>query len=273
MNKAYLDTTIVTDALLKSGAPKQAARRALQRYEVTELPVYAIKEFKAGPLKNFAWMHNKLATLGSFQRALDALHRMSRTPKRYTTSTAIEALRDATSSIAKQTTGDLVKKYGNSANHDAVLCDEFRLAIKTAIIKAWKARRRLATRVVHELPCYTEVDLLEERGLLVVERTRCDPNPECSLAVALKARPTDLRKLKGITETQPQRPELQRRSRTLRQLFRRPKMPMTEAMCRDLGDAYFAFFAPHDSTILTTNERDHEPLAAVLGKNIATPQG
>ncbi len=47
--------------------------------------------------------------------------------------------------------------------------------------------------------------------------------------------------------------------------------PGDEKTCRSLGDAIFAFFAPADAAILTTNERDHRPLAAALGKSVDTP--
>ena len=51
MNKAYVETTILTDILLKPDSEKQVeALRALERYAKTLLPVYAIKECKAGPM-------------------------------------------------------------------------------------------------------------------------------------------------------------------------------------------------------------------------------
>jgi len=34
----------------------------------------------------------------------------------------------------------------------------------------------------------------------------------------------------------------------------------------------FAFFAPKDATIVTTNIRDHRPLAAALGKTALSPK-
>jgi hypothetical protein len=37
------------------------------------------------------------------------------------------------------------------------------------------------------------------------------------------------------------------------------------------GDAYFSFFAPPGSIILTTNAKDHVPLAAALGKIVQAP--
>lgn len=146
MSKAYVDTTILSDVLLKPGALGAAARKCVSRYEITELPEYAIKEFKAGPIKNFVWMHNKLASTGSFQLALHALQNISKTPKRYTTATAIQALTNAADSISKYTLSKWVEKYGDSARTDSIQADEYRLAIKTAVYKAWKRRRRVTTR-------------------------------------------------------------------------------------------------------------------------------
>src|SRR5271169_2051212 len=93
MSKAFVETTVLTDALLKSGVPSRTAKRAIARFETSLLPLYAIKEFKAGPLRAFVWVHNKLVAGRSFSATLDVLQRLSRTPQRYLTSTAIEALR------------------------------------------------------------------------------------------------------------------------------------------------------------------------------------
>ena len=57
----------------------------------------------------------------------------------------------------------------------------------------------------------------------------------------------------------------------LSDLIRNPKRPMTQQMCRDLGDAFFALFAPDNAVILTTNRKDHEPLAHALGKKVESP--
>lgn len=271
MNKAYVDTTILTDALLKPGLSGKTAKAALRRFEVTELPVYAIKEFKAGPLKNFKWMHNKLVSLRSFTKALNALQRMSLTPKRYTTATALEALTGASSSIGQQTPSDLVAKYGSEATLDSIQCDEYRLAIKVAIFKAWTRRKRLTTHVIQPLACYDEVSPFEERGLIVIEPTSCKANPECCLAKDLKRHPETLRKLEAAVKLQPTNRERVRRYQALHDLVRKPKQPMTEDTCRNLGDAIFAFFAPEDAVILTTNVRDHRDLAEAVGKKVESP--
>jgi hypothetical protein len=271
MSKAYVDTTVLSDVLLKPGALGAAARKSVSRYEVTELPEYAIKEFKAGPIKNFVWMHNKLASTGSFQLALNALQSVSKTPKRYTTATAIQALTDAADSISKFTLSKWVDKYGDSARIDSVLADECRLAIKTAIYKAWKKRRRVTTRVIQSLSCYKELDPYDARGLIVVEPTQCQVDDECCLAGELRAKPQILQKLRDALGLLPKNSEHERQRKVLRDLIRKPRQPMTEEMCRSLGDVVFAFFCPTDDVILTTNVRDHEPLARALGKSVEAP--
>jgi hypothetical protein len=271
MSKAFIDTTILTDALIKSGEAKKFAVDVLNKFTITELPVFAIKEFKAGPLKNFVWMHNKLVTVGSYEKALDALQHMSRTPRRYTTSTAIEALREAAGSISKQTPANLAEKYGEKASMDKILCDEFRLALKTAIMKAWKKRRRITTDIVLPLPCYHEVSPYEKRGLIEIDPKMCNPSGECSLAPFLRTKLNELRKMRDAIKDS-SKPENQRRSRSLRQLYRKPKSPIEEKDCLNLGDAFFVLFAPDDSIILTTNIADYKPLVDVLGKIAKTPQ-
>ena len=59
--KVFLDTTILTDALLKPGTetcqqPVQAIGGAVQ----VGLCQYAIKEFRAGPFSHFVWVYNKV---------------------------------------------------------------------------------------------------------------------------------------------------------------------------------------------------------------------
>jgi len=165
MDKAILDTTVLTDILLNSGEAKDIALKAVNCYCETFLPVYAIKEFKAGPLKNFVWIYNKLVVTGSYEKTIDALQRMSRTPRRYTTSTALQALREASASVGKQTPADLLKKYGESASIDKILCDEFRLALKFKIVSAWKKRRKVTTGITNPLACYREVAPYEKKRI------------------------------------------------------------------------------------------------------------
>ena len=49
------------------------------------------------------------------------------------------------------------------------------------------------------------------------------------------------------------------------------KVRLTEEQCRFVGDAVFAFFCPDDAAILTTNVKDHKPLAEAIGKDVDWP--
>lgn len=271
MTRAFVDTTVMTDALLKTDVYGVRARDALNRYDITDVPVYCIKEFKAGPLKNFVWFHNKLATTGSYKNTLDALHKLSRTPKRYQLSTALEGLREATSSLAHHTPSTLEKQHGKLASFDEVLCAECRLQVKLLIKKAWARRRTLTTVVSNPLTCYVEEAPFEKRGLLEMQPLKCEPPTECCLASCLRSKLDDIKKLRQSTDAQPPKPENAKRSQALRYIYRTPKRPVTEDVCKNLGDAMIVFLAPDDATILTTNVKDFGPLAKSLGKDVTCP--
>jgi hypothetical protein len=272
VNKAFLDTTILADILLKPGAPSAtAAKAALGRFDSTLLPVYAIKEFKAGPLLNFVWFHNKLVSLNSIEKAIGALQTVSRSPHRYKTATALEALRASAYSSARTRLDQLCEKYGATATKDCVERDECRLAIKSLVFRAWRRRRSVTSEVVEPLSCYEEKAPHENRGLLELKPTRCNPRDECSLGNRLRTAIDELQRLKDATDAQDSNPELLRRSRALREVIRKPGRAVSEQVCRHLGDAVFAFLAPADATILTTNLKDHVPLANALGKNVEAP--
>lgn len=271
MDKAILDTTVLTDILLKSGEVKAIALKAINCYSETFLPVYAIKEFKAGPLSHYVWIHNKFVTTKSYEKSIDALQRLSGTPHRHLTSTALQALREATGSIGKQSIGDLVKKYGELASTDKILCDESRLALKYKIETAWKKRRKVSTEIIAPLRCYREVAPYERRGLIELNPKGCDSGSECSMASVLKSKPEALRKMRDAIKNS-EKSENQKRARILRKLYRKPNIQIQNEECRNLGDAIFAFLALSDTQILTTNIRDHGPLAKALGKTAITPQ-
>jgi len=57
----------------------------------------------------------------------------------------------------------------------------------------------------------------------------------------------------------------------LKKLAVHPNSRFDREDCRALGDAYFALFAPADADILTTNLKDHRPLAEALGKTAVSP--
>lgn len=268
MPKAYIDTTVLTNALLKRNWPLgKAAIAGIARYASSSLPVYAIKEFKGGPLANYVYVHNKLVSTQSLAQTIAAIHGVVR--KRYQVSTALEALAEAARAAGGATTSQLEQKYGEKARSDRVNCDEYRLALKALIFRAWERRRKVTSYVIQPLACYSEEKPFEKQGLIRLDPKRCDPKPECCLALAFRADTRQRRALERAIQEEPQKPENARRLQALASL--RSGKPMTEKMCRDLGDAIFAFFAPADCTILTTNRRDFDPLAASVGKNVDSP--
>jgi hypothetical protein len=273
MPKAFLDTTILTNILLKGEQDEgKAAIAELNRFDSSELPVYAIKEFKSGPLQNYAYAHNKLLSTKSYNATLKAITKIN-FRMRYKGNTALEALIEAGSSIGKNLPVHFQGKYGNKADLDSILCDESRFLIKILIRKAWAKRRSITDRVVNELPCYEELPPVESKsGVMDCQPRACKKEKkECSLADALKAEPDKLKKLRDSISLTSNRKEDINRRQALKTLINSPKREMTEDDCRKLGDAIFAFFAPPNSTILTTNLRDHQPLASAIGKNAKAP--
>ena len=273
MSKAYIDTTVLADILLKSSQEKgKNAKESLGRYDETELPVYAIKEFKAGPLQKYMYVHNKFLVTESFAKTLEAISKLPPFQSRRK-STSLEAIAEAASLSGQITSQALVEKYGAKAKQDSVQCDQFRYSLRYIIEKSWEKRREVASQVVNELSCYEEVAPYEKRGALVWKPTKCkEDKVECCMAKDLRNKIDDLIKIRATIDQESKRLEDIARRQTLKKLIKRPKDLMTEDMCKSLGDAVFAIFAPHDATILTTNIRDHEPLAQALGKKAKSPQ-
>jgi hypothetical protein len=272
VNRAYVETTVLADALLKPGPCANSAKSAIRRYQESLLPVYAIKEFKAGPLHHYVWLHGKLVTTKSWSQTLAQLRKTAMSPfhTRWI-STAIEALAAAAYKNRTQTQGQLASKYGPLATDDVVLCDRYRVSLRSIIMRAWRKRRTITSAVVDELACYPESDIFEERGLIDLGEVECCPKVECSLASELRRHPAILNTMKKTIDAQPSKEENVKRSQVLRDLVRLPNQKLSAKQCRYLGDAIFAYFCPHDATILTTNMKDLGPLAQALGKKATMP--
>jgi len=268
---AFVETTVLADALLKRGVRRKAARAALARYTRTLLPAYAIREFRVGPLYNYCWLHNKLASSGSYAAALDALHSLSMTPRRYRVATALEALTAVAARFGKEGFEAAQAKHPEAQNSDALLANYYRTAVRSLVLCAWASRRKLTTDVVVPLACLPETAPRLRRGLLELEPRDCRPIGECSMAGEFRRRKKELALLRTANEKLPETGEQKRRGKALRALTRTPKREVTPVVCRNLGDAVFSLLAPAKAVILTTNRRDHEPLAAALGKSVETP--
>lgn len=274
-SKAFIETTILADVLLKPNTKGKAASELLSEYEFTQLPVFAIKEFKGGPLNYYIYTYNKCVTEKSISNVIIAIHNLSRTPQKYRTATALEAIAEGLKATSL-TTDDLLKKYGGAADNDTVQCDTLKYNLKYRIISAWKQRRKISTEVVNELACYKEVEPYEnQRGLLEVNPTKCKPERECCLGNEYRLRLSKLALIeKSIlqlpTELGNKRENIARK-RHLREIGRKSKQLITEDTCRAMGDIYFALLCPMDADILTTNITDLKPLAESLGKTINHP--
>jgi predicted nucleic acid-binding protein len=248
INSCYLDTTILIEALFKTRRRRRKARAAVQAYAKSSLPVYAIKEMSAGALSHIVWLYNKLAETRSLARTHDALIANIRRPNRVTTSLA-----DARS----------------FAQTDRMQADMHALALRRIIQNGWRDRRRLTTEVVEELGCFPENPpyLDEELKMMTVGKRSCPDRQDCHFAAGLRDRPDDLNLLleviKGST-----RPEDVRRRAALHVLKNTPRRKFEDQSCRGLGDAYFALNCPENATILTSNRKDHAPLAEALGKEV-----
>ena len=257
MTDAYVETTILTDILLKPKTPKhERAKEALARYSHSLLPVYAIKEWKAGPLSYFVYVHGKLVQTGSMRKTFHALSLV----RGYRQSTSLEALTSAAT---------LSHGLGST---DADHADSYRLALESLIVRSWRKRRRITTRVVDDLPCYSEAEpQLDKDGLFDLKPVRCDSEQECCLAPKLKSKPELLDALRNAIPENSGRAEDQKRRKALKQLIKHPSIVLDRDKCRDLGDAIFAFFCPEAAVVLTTNLRDHQPLAQAIGKKAEGP--
>jgi hypothetical protein len=269
MTKAFLDTTIVVNILLKRGELHDRCRTALQRFDKVSFPAYALKEMKAGALYSWIWLHNRCVAEKSYERVMRAIHAMANTRRKNLTSSALEALAETGASRRMQM-GSLVQKYGPSANEDTVHCDRMRLGLRKRITTAWAKRRAFGAEISDPLPCYTNEDLTMKLGLIECHLS-CDWKRGCEIAEKMSHEPEKVSALRAVAQSDPSRQENIRRSQVLRHIVRTPNRPINNSQCRAIGDAVFAFFAPPDTVILTTNIRDHGPLAKAVGKRAEEP--
>ena len=268
MTKAFLDTTILVNRLLKTGELKKQAQRALVRYDVTELPVYAIKEFRAGVFYNLAWAHNKLLETKSVSKMIEIAARWRKKPN--LVSTVFEFYASHQRLIETEKLSSLNAKYNGNTTRGEFECYELRINLKSALKRAWARRRRVTSAVIQDLGCFDEEKPIMKSGYFEQQRMGCSPSYECVLASDFRRDIARCDLLRDASKNQGHH-EGQRRAKALRKVAHTQNAIFLNKDCRNLGDAYFAFFCPNDSVILTTNERDHRVLAAALGKRVETP--
>jgi hypothetical protein len=270
MTAAFVETTVLTDYLLKRDGSEENARVAFYKFQQQIVPQFAWKEFKRGPLKNFVWAHNKFADTKSFLETVGALQRLSRSPQRYLTATAIQALHSAFAGMFDNL-DELRRAHQGKANPDAIHADVLRLELKRAIFSAWKARNTLFGGAYHVLTCYPDAPIKEASKRIEIDPKDCPNGIECCLKAPLAKRKHDLAAIRAALKGNTDRLEVARRGKVLRQLEKHFSSLMSAKDCQAFGDAYFVLFCPAGAVIITTNLRDIEPMAAALGITVARP--
>lgn len=271
MSRAFLETTVLTDYLLKKDGSELAAKAELALHSSISVPQFAWKEFKRGPLKNFVWFHNKLADTQSFLQTLAALQRMSRSPRRYLTATAIQAIHTAfTQLFDGSTLQALGAQYGQAADPDKLQADMLRLELKRVVLKAWKRRKKLFGGPAQPLSCYPDVEIADLNDRLELDPLDCGKHSDCCLKSQLAKRGSDL---EAIRKSLPRddRKETAERHKVLRRIEKHQSRIMSPADCQRFGDAYFVLFCPAGATIITTNVRDIQPMADAIGVPFKRP--
>jgi hypothetical protein len=264
-DKAFLDTTILVDILLKPKHHGVVAASAVSSYERASVPTYALKELQLGALRAYVWFHNTLLTSDSMTATYGRLHGLSRSFNKNLGSTALEALREASAH------SKALLRSATAAEQDRDQARLLRIATKGLIFRAWHKRSRVA-EVVFPLKCYTQGAPVEDHRKSLSYGEACPKGSSCSLSAELRKRLNDVRSVReAILHLKSQRREDQKRTKALGEFLKRPQEAISHQNCRALGDAVFAILCPLDTAILTTNVADHRPLASALGKAVRTP--
>jgi len=269
--KAYVETAILADVLIKTGSESDAAKDALRRYKHTLLPVYAIKKFKARPLAYVSYLNTKLLDCGSYPATLMALSRVVKQPNRV--ATCLRLLSELHNEIVNQPqTPGLVTQYGSLAEADKRIYASLVYESKVLVLKAWLRCSTLTTEIVDDLVCYERVaPKVRRNGRYNLQPTTCKTE-DCCMTSKLRDRSIELNKLVTTIKKEPAKRENPPRQRVLHDLAVRKNFKMKDKDCKNLGDAVFALFCPADADILTTNISDHRPLAEALGKTAVSPK-
>jgi len=270
MNKAYVETTVLTNVLLKPGSQKEAAAKsALSRYEETLLPVYSIKEFKLGPLDRYSYFHDKLVQTRSLAHTFAALNSLNPVKDARKKSTSLEVLE-----AAARLESARPRTLRPDSLADQEMADRYRFALASLIILSWRKRRKVTTRTIQDLECYTEAEpKIGKDGFFDLTPKECAHDRHCCLWAEMKLdkNKTLLTAMRNAIPETSQGYEDKNRRKVLKHLINTPKLPLDREQCRRLGDAVFAFFCPQDAVILTTNLRDHQRLAGAIGKRAEKP--
>lgn len=266
--KCFVDTTVLTDALLGNRATREIAQQALNRFTEVLVPEYAHKEFKLGPLKHFFWLYMKFVATKSFLVSIDGIRRLSRTQASNKTSTGLQAYLVAAETLI----GMPITGFGTITPEeiDRRMARMYELELKRIILSSWNNRNKIG-QLFEPLDCYPAMQIDADAEPFTNKPDNCPKGKECCLKKQFVARGADLQALRDALNAAPQKRENIKRNNALKQLQKKPNDFFGRELCRDLGDAYFVLNCPSAFTILTTNRNDFPALVAALGKSVAFP--
>lgn len=267
MTNAFLDTTVLSDALLGPGDKGKVARAGFKRFDEVLVPSYAIKEFKAGPLRYYVWLHNKASTTETWADAIRAVATVMR--QKNLASTAIQAIADFNSSMVKSGLYS-IRQDGETA--EQAERREALVWLQSRILRAWRGRRRPPFVRVAPLPCYAEVDVrFDDKKNIFINAPMLCTLDNCCLRDQFLSKPVDTAALLNACNILRAKAEMNKRRKVLKNILKHPHSELTDQDCIALGDAVFALQCPAGATVLTTNISDHGPLANAIGKTAEPP--
>lgn len=267
-DSCFVETTVLTDFLLKKDSSRDQARDALGRFGRRLVPEYAHKELKLGPLQAYFWICEKFQETGTFQGGIEALYRLSRTLQRNKLSTAIKAIADATAFAMRVGLSQEGKELDEAG--DRRLAILYRVELQRTIINAWNGRHSVG-ELYDKLRCYANADISLVGDRVDLRPNNCATETSCGAQGCITKNVQDLKTVRKAVVAGEKKRENDRRSAILKRLSNRPNDPITKQECRWIGDAYFAVAAPKETVILTTNFKDIEPMATALGKKVSRP--
>jgi len=160
---------------------------------------------------------------------------------------------------------------GENTSVDEQIALVYRDDIARRLLAATRWLEREDPRVSHRLACY------EHRALTVLHDGGLDDGVRrcaraCSLGSILETSQEDVAKLIATLGSLEQKPENVKRREALEWVSVNVGAAPDHDRCRALGDAVFAVLCAPGGTIVTTNTKDHDPLARALNKSVRRPE-
>jgi hypothetical protein len=269
--KAFLDTTILTDAVLKEESVRKRTRAAIARCQQAQYPGYALKEFNYGPFDAYRRYYNYLVEEDSTSVAMRRVHAGILTPRRQRFATMMEA--------SIRADEDASKGYSPSevSTNRRERARAHRYHLRRTLRNAHRQIEKLPAKQVFPLDCYSSPKLEQlPNETLAFSESGCGRSgasmagfAACSTAHHCSAMTGDIRKLVAALKKQPEQREISKRIEALKKLVSEGKL--THSDCQYLGDAVFTLLAPNGYVIMTTNVKHHRPMARAVGKDAVYP--